>query len=252
MTDIVLVRRGVAAAALAVCVAFLQPREAAADDEAGPRWGTKDRIFTHIGFNEFVPDTSDFPFKTHDPVSGQYGVYSSNGYFGAFNAIAHVPSGALLTYLELDYCDTNATYDVQLVLYRCSYGGADCEALGALGSDNGSMGCHIRTEDLTVNNFTMDNNAYELVLAALTNGGDASTMLLGAYIGYKLQISAAPSTATFGDVPTNHPYFRAIEALAASGITQGCGGGNFCPNQNVTRAEMAAFLARALGLHFPN
>jgi len=53
-------------------------------------------------------------------------------------------------------------------------------------------------------------------------------------------------------VPKNHPYFRAIEALASSGITGGCGAGNFCPNQNVTRGEMAAFLARALGLHFPN
>jgi hypothetical protein len=57
---------------------------------------------------------------------------------------------------------------------------------------------------------------------------------------------------TFGDVPTNYAYFRAIEALAASGITGGCGSGNFCPNQNVTRGEMAAFLARALGLHFRN
>jgi hypothetical protein len=52
-------------------------------------------------------------------------------------------------------------------------------------------------------------------------------------------------------VPTNFLYFKAIEALAASGITGGCGSGNFCPNQNVTRGEMAAFLARALGLHWP-
>jgi hypothetical protein len=57
--------------------------------------------------------------------------------------------------------------------------------------------------------------------------------------------------ATFFDVPASHPYFRFIEALAASGITAGCGGGNYCPSQNITRGEMAVFLAKALGLHFP-
>jgi hypothetical protein len=52
-------------------------------------------------------------------------------------------------------------------------------------------------------------------------------------------------------VPTSDPFFRAIEALAASGITSGCGGGNFCPNDVVTRAQLAKFLALALGLHWP-
>ena len=63
-------------------------------------------------------------------------------------------------------------------------------------------------------------------------------------------MSPAPSTPTFSDVPKNHPFFRAIEALAASGISGGCGGGNFCPNQAVTRGELAKFLASALGLYW--
>jgi hypothetical protein len=29
------------------------------------------------------------------------------------------------------------------------------------------------------------------------------------------------------------------------GITTGCGGGSYCPVNNVTRSQMAAFLARA-------
>jgi hypothetical protein len=72
-----------------------------------------------------------------------------------------------------------------------------------------------------------------------------------AVITWLRTVSPAPASATFGDVPTNFIYFRAIEALAASGITGGCGSGNFCPNQTVTRGEMAAFFARALGLHWP-
>ena len=42
-----------------------------------------------------------------------------------------------------------------------------------------------------------------------------------------------------------------IEKLAAAGITRGCNppdNDEFCPNENVTRAQMAAFLTRALGL----
>lgn len=43
-----------------------------------------------------------------------------------------------------------------------------------------------------------------------------------------------------------------IAAIAAAGITHGCGPGRFCPEDPVTRDEMAAFLTRALGLLPPD
>ncbi|HHQ48746.1 MAG TPA: S-layer homology domain-containing protein [Acidobacteria bacterium] len=67
---------------------------------------------------------------------------------------------------------------------------------------------------------------------------------------YRRQISSAPATATFPDVPTDHWAFQYIEALAASGITQGFPDGTFRPTSPVTRAQMATFLSRALGLHW--
>ncbi|MDH4117739.1 MAG: S-layer homology domain-containing protein [Acidimicrobiia bacterium] len=39
-----------------------------------------------------------------------------------------------------------------------------------------------------------------------------------------------------------------MNALAASGITTGCTSTAFCPNDVVTRGQMAAFLRRADGL----
>jgi competence protein ComEC len=51
-------------------------------------------------------------------------------------------------------------------------------------------------------------------------------------------------------VPTNHWAFRYIEALADSGITGGCGGGNFCPDDPLNRGQMAVFLSAALGLYW--
>lgn len=39
-----------------------------------------------------------------------------------------------------------------------------------------------------------------------------------------------------------------IDALASAGITKGCAAGQYCPHGAVTRAQMASFLGRALGL----
>src|SRR5436853_2426689 len=47
---------------------------------------------------------------------------------------------------------------------------------------------------------------------------------------------------SFNDVPTSNPFFTEISNIAYRQITVGCGGGNFCPNDIVTRAQMAAFI----------
>ena len=53
----------------------------------------------------------------------------------------------------------------------------------------------------------------------------------------------------FTDVAPDAWYYDQVAALAASAITTGCGDGTtFCPSQQTTRAQMATFLARALGL----
>jgi hypothetical protein len=70
-------------------------------------------------------------------------------------------------------------------------------------------------------------------------------------VWWRRVVSPAPASATFNDVPNGHIFFPFIEALAASGITGGCGSGNFCPDNPVTRGQMAVFLAKALGLHWP-
>lgn len=49
----------------------------------------------------------------------------------------------------------------------------------------------------------------------------------------------------FDDVPANSFAAAWIEQMVDDGITTGCGGGNFCPNGLVTRAQMAVFLLRA-------
>lgn len=60
--------------------------------------------------------------------------------------------------------------------------------------------------------------------------------------------AAAATTPTFVDI-AGSPHSKAITRLAAAGVTKGCNppkNTRFCPNQPVTRAEMATFLVRAL------
>lgn len=56
------------------------------------------------------------------------------------------------------------------------------------------------------------------------------------------------SGTQFADVDSGHWAVAWVEQLAAEGITGGCGGGNYCPDDPVTRAQMAVFLVRAFGL----
>lgn len=51
----------------------------------------------------------------------------------------------------------------------------------------------------------------------------------------------------FPDVPTEHPYKDAIEALARDGIVKGNPNGNFDPDRSVNRAEMLKLLYTASG-----
>jgi len=92
-------------------------------------------------------------------------------------------------------------------------------------------------------------------VASGTGGGnfgvDASTLrqqmavfLLKAKNG--ICYTPPPCTGVFADVPCPSPFSDWIEALAAEGITGGCGGGNYCPASPVRRDQMAAFLLKSL------
>ncbi|HAE59441.1 MAG TPA: hypothetical protein DCG54_08035, partial [Anaerolineae bacterium] len=48
-----------------------------------------------------------------------------------------------------------------------------------------------------------------------------------------------PASATFGDVPMDVGHWSWVERLANSSITAGCGTGNYCPFNEVNRAQMA-------------
>lgn len=65
--------------------------------------------------------------------------------------------------------------------------------------------------------------------------------------GTPLDGSAKPSQGRFTD-DNDSPHEADIERLVAAGVTNGCSDDEFCPESPVTRAEMAAFVARVIDL----
>ena len=86
------------------------------------------------------------------------------------------------------------------------------------------------------------------VLDLATGNAGAVTILTGAYAPFAYSPDIQPIPA-FPLVDARFSSFKAdIEWVYAEGITSGCSPERYCPDDVVTREQMASFLVRALGL----
>jgi hypothetical protein len=179
-------------------------------------------------------------------------VDSVNG--GAMFASVSLPSGAVIDFLGLGACDP-AGGNFTVAIYD-EVPGATAAGLGfVMSSARGGNGCGF---DYNMDPFGYDydqNQGHNLVIAitqSFQTPRDGTAGLQAVEVWWHRRLSPAPVTPTFNDVPDTDFGYQYIEALAASGITGGCGGGNFCPDNPVTRRQIAIFLAKALGLSWPH
>jgi hypothetical protein len=210
-------------------------------------YGTASVSYHRVAFSEFSPEASASGYSDLF-FGGHFARYPASS-AGFLVAVPHLPSGALVDSVELDYCDTSAADDLSLTVYGSNYLGGAIALLGTATS-SGSAGCDFSVADVSAAGFVVNNNTNQIVLQALIGPTDGSVAISGAIVRYFLQVSPDPPGATFLDVPAGHPQHQFIEALVAAGITAGCGSGNFCPNAPLTRGQMAVFLSKALGLQF--
>jgi hypothetical protein len=77
---------------------------------------------------------------------------------------------------------------------------------------------------------------------------EMAVFLLRAKHGRTYTPPSVGNTTGFHDVPVGHWASAWIKQLVAQGITAGCGGGNYCPDVPVTRAQMAVFLVKTFNL----
>jgi len=77
---------------------------------------------------------------------------------------------------------------------------------------------------------------------APTTRSQMAVWIIQSLLGDSFTFSTAPY---FSDVPPSHPQFRYIQKMKDLGITNGCTLSAYCPDDAVTRGQMAAFLMRA-------
>ena len=212
-----------------------------------PNWGIVDASFVAVSAWDFGGVIATIPWV----ASPQLYRYRLSGSGSNMVAGVQLPNGAIVTSIRVEACDNSDTGAVELSFIQCLAGtDENCVTVGVSTGVANTAGCAIYVTDLTALDFVIDHELGSYHLLASTDDIGVQNSIRSARLYYRLQVSPPPAQATFGDVPTNHPFFQFIEALVASEITAGCGNGNYCPNNPVTRGQMAVFLATALGLHW--
>ena len=231
----------------AVFLFVLAGASPALSDDQPDTYGTGSLTAYVAGSFDFQPRVAALPLSTG---SGVERFFTSASAFA--DATFMVPNGAQIESIELRGCDTSGSAQVTAVLQVCSVAGGSCATAGAVQTGTAATpGCAL-FPGVMITPPVIVNNAVQVLDLQVSTGPSSATSFSAVRVLYRLRVSPAPATATFADVPTSSPIFRFVEALAAAGITGGCGGGNYCPDAPLTRGQMAVFLSTALGLHFPN
>jgi hypothetical protein len=239
----------------------------AASTASGQSYGPADQVLT-IGAVEFESVDRFDPFIGSDGyVTIPSGGAAEPATPTVFDYLAPVslPEGASIQRLCLFANDSNLQNNVGIVLLAAQLptGGEEpgSKQIGEFVGSASAVGYRRYCADFTetirsrvdVDADGIPDPVTYYVRATLMQSAPMQPLGIGgAQITWRRQVSPPPPAPTYGDVPDSHPFRAFIEALAASGVTGGCGNGNYCPDATLERGQMAVFLSKALGLHWPN
>ncbi len=85
-------------------------------------------------------------------------------------------------------------------------------------------------------------SANEYCPEATVTRGQMAVFIIRSLFGNSIP---TPLMASFSDVALTHPFFAFIERLREMGITTGCSSTEYCPENPITRGQMAVFIIRA-------
>jgi hypothetical protein len=237
--------------------------------EVNAAFGPND-VWTSIGAPQFMPRSGTLPPSYY--VHGYVYPDTADDGLAYYWAQLYLPNGAEVKSMYMPVYDNDASGYVRIQLWGSQaysrfltwgddtpesklFGEASTGTTETPGHTNLTV---TPTEPLVIREYTDfdgDGSGNTFFYIRVVTSRDAATAdtdirFFGAAVNWTRTISPAPATATFNDVPTGHWAFQYIESLANSGITSGCDASNFCPDDTLTRAQMAVFLAKALGLHW--
>jgi len=218
-------------------------------------YGTQDSTSTAYGAGDFSKPSNTVTWSTSATVAEGIQVWQTAGPQVDWWQEVRVPNGAVIDSLELEACDNSAS---GAAIFGLTQGLSPASTAGnvtpvATTGDSATPGCGFFSVTPTAPPLVADNGNSNLWIFLDYSDFSGAVVVNALRVFYHLQVSPAPVTPTFGDVDPSNIFYQYIEALAAAGITSGCDlVPNYCPDRPITRAEMAVFMSRALGLHFPN
>jgi hypothetical protein len=213
-----------------------------------PKWGTETTDVVNVHAYDFQANTSNNLIM--DDGNGYR--YFGDEAVPYMAAPVRVPAGVTIESLFISHCSANEG-DLVVAVYDNGVGGAGGGGgTPVAGPIVTNAGCRVSGLSFDFPHLYNSNLDHPLYIVVYFAGGqtDGSAKFNSVSLRYRRQVSPGDVQARFDDVPTSDFGFRYIEALAASGITGGCGGANYCPDQAVNRRQMAVFIAKALGLNW--
>ena len=226
----------------AMAAGTFAPKTTSTDE---PNFGTSSMTAVEVQSYAFQPGISNDLVLDDGNGYRYYGAPTADPYMAA---PVQIPTGVIIDAIKLSDCTVNAGDLVITLLDNGANGAANVPIVNI--TDPGG-GCGTISADASYLYTQSAHHPLYFVLFWGSSSFDGTVKFNNAQVYYHRVVSPAPVTATFADVPTSDFGFQYVEALSASGITGGCGGSNYCPDSPVTRRQMAIFLAKALGLHWP-
>jgi S-layer family protein len=208
-------------------------------------FGVADYAVTSVFTGSMAADDTSVQVKVNDN-----GYRYFPGGAGQLIGSVSVPEGALIDHIGFNTCDA-AGGSFTVLLYDSTVGTGFTQ-IGAFSSVANTCEILYNLDPLGYSMPANGGHNLEIYIAQGPSAAvDGTDGVQSVEVWWKRQVHPAPLAPTFPDVPPSDFGFQYVEALVSSGITGGCGGGNYCPDNPVTRRQMAIFIAKALGLHWP-
>ena len=218
-------------------------RRFATTRERPDAFGILQYTVTTVSAMSFLPsDDNDGYLTAQGALSRAF-----DGGAGELYASVSIPAGAIIDYIGLEsYSYCAGVVGVEL----WEVGAGSTSGIATFSSSAHGYGFDINAD---VIGWQLPSNTSRALAIQVELSNDCVNwpFLSWVEIWWRRAVSPAPAFPTFNDVPMSDFGYQYIEALNASGITGGCATGSFCPDSPVSRRQMAIFLSKALGLHWP-
>jgi hypothetical protein len=207
-------------------------------------FGIDDYTVTVIPATSF---TSDDQYVTDYGSLARYFPFDSVHHL-YYAGLSQIPSGAIIDYVGIE-CASTATGELTVTPFYIDEHSGTTSGIVAVQNTPHGFDTDYNSGQI---GFQLVQNVHNAIALVVDQAPNSEPLFGWVEIWWRRVVSPAPATPSFTDVPASDLGYQYVEALKASGITGGCGDGStFCPDANLTRRQMAIFLAKSLGLHWP-